>query len=161
MTQSSWTSEDSLEELTRTRSGFNFKLLIPVAFLFLAVIFLANKALKTEGQFFVTIDEYFERPGKYSDRDVRLSAYVLGDSIAFTQIDATSSRLEFDIADNPADPTQIVHVVAFNEPIPDLLQHEAQAIIEGHIGEDGSLYANADRILLKCPTRYEEGAPTK
>ena len=46
-------------------------------------------------------------------------------------------------------------------PKPDLMQHEAQAIIEGAWNNDGVFYAHdqADSLLLKCPTRYEEEFP--
>jgi cytochrome c-type biogenesis protein CcmE len=42
--------------------------------------------------------------------------------------------------------------------MPDLLQHEAQAILTGKLGEDGIFYAT--ELNLKCPTRFEEFAPT-
>jgi cytochrome c-type biogenesis protein CcmE len=42
-------------------------------------------------------------------------------------------------------------------PRPDLLRDEAQAIVTGHLGEDGVFYA--DELLLKCPTRYQEEVP--
>ena len=37
------------------------------------------------------------------------------------------------------------------------LRNEAQAIMTGHMGEDGVFYA--EELLLKCPTRYEEAVP--
>ena len=40
---------------------------------------------------------------------------------------------------------------------PDLLRHEAQAILTGELGTDGVFYAN--ELLLRCPTRYEESVP--
>ena len=48
-------------------------------------------------------------------------------------------------------------VVYHNGEIPDLLKHEAQAILSGKLGEDGIFYA--DSLQLKCPTRYEDDAP--
>src|SRR4030065_150414 len=55
---------------------------------------------------------------------------------------------------NPSAPRlQVVYV----GPKPDLLRHEAQAIVTGKMGEDGVFYA--DELLLKCPTRYEEEVP--
>jgi hypothetical protein len=45
-----------------------------------------------------------------------------------------------------------------NEPKPDLLQHEAQALVEGR-AENGVFMANPGGLLLKCPTRYEEMEP--
>jgi len=39
------------------------------------------------------------------------------------------------------------------------LTNEAQAIMTGSLGEDGVFYA--DELLLKCPSRYEEGVPSQ
>ena len=47
--------------------------------------------------------------------------------------------------------------IVYEDVKPDLLQHEAQAILRGQLGEDGRFYA--DELLLKCPTRYEEEIP--
>jgi cytochrome c-type biogenesis protein CcmE len=47
--------------------------------------------------------------------------------------------------------------VVFVGPKPDLLQHEAQAIMTGRLGEDGKFFA--DELLLKCPTKYEDAVP--
>jgi cytochrome c-type biogenesis protein CcmE len=41
--------------------------------------------------------------------------------------------------------------------MPDLLQHEAQAILTGELGEDGIF--RATELNLKCPTRFEEHSP--
>jgi hypothetical protein len=38
------------------------------------------------------------------------------------------------------------------------LQHEAQALVEGHV-ENGEFLSNPKGLLLKCPTRYEEADP--
>jgi cytochrome c-type biogenesis protein CcmE len=43
--------------------------------------------------------------------------------------------------------------------MPDLLRHEAQAIVTGRVGADGVF--EADELLLKCPTRYEEEVPVQ
>jgi hypothetical protein len=40
-----------------------------------------------------------------------------------------------------------------------LLQHEAQALVEGHADETGVFLANEGGLFLKCPTRYEELEP--
>ncbi|PJF33581.1 MAG: hypothetical protein CUN49_18250, partial [Candidatus Thermofonsia Clade 1 bacterium] len=44
-------------------------------------------------------------------------------------------------------------VIVRNQPIPDLLQDEAQAIMTGKLGTDGVFYA--DELQLKCPSKYE------
>ncbi len=44
-----------------------------------------------------------------------------------------------------------------DEVKPDLLRHEAQAILTGQLGADGVFHAT--ELLLKCPTRFEETHP--
>ncbi|MEW6241993.1 MAG: cytochrome c maturation protein CcmE, partial [Chloroflexota bacterium] len=55
------------------------------------------------------------------------------------------------------DPTRSRIQVVYVGPKPDLLRHEAQAIMTGHLGADGIFYA--EELLLKCPTKYEEAVP--
>ncbi|MGB1249507.1 MAG: cytochrome c maturation protein CcmE [Candidatus Promineifilaceae bacterium] len=155
MAQPTWTADEA--GLLETDRPNRLKFIIAGGLILVAVIFLITQALSSEGQFFITVQEYHENPAKYGQRDFRISAWVDGDTIKFTQIDDQTSRLEFDIVDNLANPTSSLHVVAMNQEKPDLLQHEAQAIVVGSIGEDGAMYANDDGLLLKCPTRYEEG----
>ena len=57
------------------------------------------------------------------------------------------------------DPTRSRMQAIYIGPKPDLLRDEAQAIMTGHIGEDGVFYA--DELLLKCPTKYEEAVPSQ
>jgi cytochrome c-type biogenesis protein CcmE len=39
------------------------------------------------------------------------------------------------------------------------LRDEAQAIITGHLGTDGIF--QAEELLLKCPTKYQEAVPSQ
>lgn len=155
MAQADWTATEELLSETNSRGGINIRLLLVVIVLLGAVGFLATRALQTEGQFFITLEEYYAQPSRYTGRDLRVSAFVVGDSIQFTQIDAENSLLEFDIVDDINNPAYTMHIVAHNEPLPDLLEHEATAIVEGSMGTNGSLTANPNGLLLKCPTRYE------
>ena len=51
-------------------------------------------------------------------------------------------------------------VIAHDTEIPDLLQHEAQAIMSGKLEVvNGEYIFYADEITLKCPTKYEEDVP--
>ena len=133
-----------------------------------AVAYLIFSGTITGGQYFLTVDEVVNNP-EYEGRSVRLSGAVLGDSIVF---DAETLSLDLSIVHIPSefdnlaetlhdavnnpDATQI-NVHLDNEVIPDLLQHEAQAILTGTLGEDGVFYAT--ELLLKCPSRYEEAVP--
>jgi cytochrome c-type biogenesis protein CcmE len=107
-------------------------------------------------------------------RNVTVSGAVLGDTIVY---DSSAPRVTFTIVQVPADPKEVERAgglatvlheavndpdaprleVVYEDVKPDLLQHEAQAILRGQLGEDGRFYA--DEVLLKCPTRYEEDVP--
>lgn len=156
MAQATWTKEDkaAAEKPRNNRTKFIVGGVLMIA----AIVFLVVNALQGSTQLYVTVDEYYAQQSAYAGRDLRVSGWVIGDSIQFTQIDATTSRLEFDIVDDLQNPGQRLRIVAMNEPMPDLLQHEAQALVEGS-AEGNTFMANPGGLFLKCPTRYEEGGP--
>jgi cytochrome c-type biogenesis protein CcmE len=139
-----------------------------------AVIFLIWTATATSAEYFLTIDELNAKGSGVVDKNLRVSGAVIGDSI---QYDAQSLTLSFEVAHVPADnlaiesegglaevlhqavmdPSRARIKVVYVGPKPDLLRNEAQAIMTGHMGEDGVFYA--EELLLKCPTRYEEAVP--
>jgi cytochrome c-type biogenesis protein CcmE len=139
-----------------------------------AVIFLIWTATATSAEYFLTIDELNAKGSGMVDKNLRVSGAVIGDSI---QYDAQNLTLSFEVAHVPADNlaiesegglAEVLHQavldlsrarikVVYVGPKPDLLRNEAQAIMTGHMGEDGVFYA--EELLLKCPTRYEEAVP--
>jgi cytochrome c-type biogenesis protein CcmE len=139
-----------------------------------AVVYLIFSSTQANAQYYVTIGELQEKRHEISDRELRISGAVLGESI---QYDPQSLTLQFTVVHMPGDNKQIdaegglaaVLHNAVNDPTlprmdviyvgvrPDLLQHEAQAIMTGKLGDDGFFYA--DELLLKCPTKYEEAIP--
>jgi len=139
-----------------------------------AVVFLIWTSTAASAEYFLTIDELNAKGSGVVDKNLRVSGAVIGDSI---QYDAQSLTLSFDVAHVPADnlaietegglaevlhqavldPSRSRMKVVYVGPKPDLLRNEAQAIMTGHLGEDGIFYA--EELLLKCPTRYEEAVP--
>ena len=139
-----------------------------------AVVFLIWTSTAATQEYFLTVDELNAKASSVVDKNVRVSGAVIGDSI---QYDAQSLTLTFEVAhvpgDNAAledegglaialheaviDPSRARIKVVYVGPKPDLLRNEAQAIMTGHMGEDGIFYA--EELLLKCPTRYEEAVP--
>jgi cytochrome c-type biogenesis protein CcmE len=156
MAQATWTKKD---EATLEKSGSGrTKFIVGGLLMTAAIVFLVFNALRGNTQLYLTVDEFYSQQSQLAGRDLRVSGWVLGDSIQYTQIDDQTSRLEFDIVDDINNPGQRLGIVAMNEPIPDLLQHEAQALVEGH-AENGEFMASPGGLLLKCPTRYEELEP--
>lgn len=153
MAQTTWTTESG--ELLKPRSN-RMKFVVGGVLIVAAIVFLVVNAMTGNTQLYKTVGEFYSEQSRLVGRDLRVSGLVVGDSIQFTQIDATTSRLEFDIVDDLSNPSQRLRVVAMNEPMPDLLQHEAQAMVEGRAEEGGIFHANQGGLFLKCPTRYEE-----
>jgi len=141
-----------------------------------AVIYLIVSATQANAEYFLTVNELKSKGNSMVGRSLRISGAVVGDTI---QYDPITMNLTFDIAhvpgDNAAiemggglaavlhtavtDPTRVRLTIVYNGPKPDLLRDEAQAIITGHLGEDGIFYA--DELLLKCPTKYQEAVPSQ
>jgi cytochrome c-type biogenesis protein CcmE len=119
-------------------------------------------------QSFTTIDEIVNNPQDYIGRTVRISGAVIGESIRYD--DHNNLDFSFTISHIPTDFTNLaealhqsvndptlsnLQIVVYNQVMPDLLTHEAQAIVTGTLGEDGIFYAS--ELLLKCPSRFEDG----
>ncbi len=135
-----------------------------------AVAYLLISGTLTSARFFVTVDDLLSDRSRIGET-VRISGAVLGDTIFDEMI--TNERggevqeIRFTIAHipetfddlaealfvavNDADATRLP--VVYQGTMPDLLQHEAQAILTGQLGEDGVFYAT--ELLLKCPSRFE------
>ena len=150
------------------------KFVIGGILILLAVVFLIWTSTAASAEYFLTVDELNAKGPEVVDKNLRVSGAVIGDSI---QYDPQSLTLSFDVAHVPADnlaiesegglaevlhqavmdPSRSRMKVVYVGPKPDLLRNEAQAIVTGHLGNDGVFYA--EELLLKCPTRYEEAVP--
>jgi cytochrome c-type biogenesis protein CcmE len=141
-----------------------------------AVVYLIVSSTRAAAQYYLTIDELTARGGEVAGRDLRISGAVDGATIAY---DARTLTLRFTMANVPGNLDEIERAgglaaalhqavgnpeatrleVVYVGPLPDLMRHEAQAIVTGRLGDDGVFYA--DDLLLKCPTRYEEEIPVQ
>jgi cytochrome c-type biogenesis protein CcmE len=150
------------------------KFLIGGLLIVAAVVYLIVSSTQASAQYFLTVEELNQKIEEVGDRELRISGAVLGDTVEYDQQTLT---LRFVVAHVPGDNdeieaagglAQVLHEavndpsrprlqVEYNGVKPDLLQHEAQAIMTGYMGEDGVFYA--EELLLKCPTKYEEAVP--
>lgn len=163
MADVSWTN-DNEASILEAKSGKNRLLFAGAAALLItAIVLLVVNAMSGNTQLYKTVDEFYADQDRLIGRDLRVSGWVVGDTVKYTQIDADSSILEFDIVDNLDNPGQRLRVIAYDEPKPDLLQNRAQALVEGQGDANGVFTSNPGGLMLKCPTRYEEmegGHPT-
>ncbi len=158
MAEASWTNNDKSAVLDKPKSN-RLKFVIGGVVLISALAFLVINAMSGNTQLYKTVNEFYADQTRLVGRDLRVAGWVIGDSIQYTQVDSLNSRLEFDIVDDLNNPDQRLRVVVLNEPKPDLLQHEAQALVEGRADSNGVFEANPGGLMLKCPTRYEELDP--
>ncbi len=158
MADVSWQNTDEGAVLVKPRRN-RMMFIAGGVILIAAIVYLVVNAMSGSTQLYKTVGEFYAEQSRLTGRDLRVAGWVIGDSIVYTQIDAHNSRLEFDVVDDLNNPTQKLHVVALNEPKPDLLQNKAQALVEGHADTNGVFNANPGGLMLKCPTRYEEMAP--
>jgi len=128
----------------------------------------------TTAQYFLTVEELTRMGDEALGKNLTVSGAVLGDTIVY---DAMGPSVTFTVVHVPGDPqeveqagglAQVLHEatldtgrpqleIVYDSVKPDLLQHEAQAIVRGRLAPDGRFLA--DDLLLKCPTRYEEDVP--
>lgn len=158
MAEASWTKKEGAGAAEKSQSG-RLKFIIGGIVLIAAIAFLVVNAMSGNTQLYKTVDEFYADKSRLVGRDLRVAGWVIGDSINYEQIDSTNSRLEFDIVDDLENPGNRLHIVVLNEPKPDLLQHEAQALVEGRADQNGVFTAIPGGLMLKCPTRYEEMEP--
>ncbi len=150
--------------------GERLKFLIGGLLILGVVGYLIVSGTASGARYFITVNNLVSNP-EYVGQTVRISGAVLGESI---QYDPEKLLIEFTIANVPepfdnlalalheavGDPDATrLKVVVENQVKPDLLQHEAQAILTGKLGEDGVFHAT--ELLLKCPSRFEEAEPGK
>jgi cytochrome c-type biogenesis protein CcmE len=169
MAQATWEKPTSAEIPSHLKPGNNrLKFLIGGLLILAAVAYLIISGTVTGARFFITVDEVLSA-STYVGQTVRISGAVLGDSI---QYDSEKLLIEFTIANIPQEfdnlavalhdavnnsETTRLQVRVENQVKPDLLQHEAQAILTGKLDENGVFQAT--ELLLKCPSRFEEDGP--
>jgi cytochrome c-type biogenesis protein CcmE len=135
-------------DLEQKRAGSkNLKFIIGGALVVALIVVLIVQATVSTGAYYLTVTELHQRvPGIYGER-VRVSGTVVDESEDWNAQEIT---LRFAISDEEGAQLPIV----FYGPRPDNFHRAASAIIEGELLSDGSF--QADTLLLKCPSRYEE-----
>ncbi len=177
MAEQQWEKTDILpaQQKAVNRAG-RWKFLVLGLAMLGAIAYLMFSGTGIGARYYVTIDELLSNPDML-DKKVRVSGAVDGEPSFYPE----TNELHFVVANipnnndaireqgglalvlhnavNDPDATRL-KVVAHDKEIPDLLEHEAQAIMSGRLViENGEPVFYADEITLKCPTKYEEDVP--
>ncbi|MBV7338744.1 cytochrome c maturation protein CcmE [Chloroflexi bacterium TSY] len=120
--------------------------------LLLGLVVLMAYATVTTGAYYRTVDEVVSNSETLIGQRVRVNGLVVAESEDWN---AQEIVLRFSIHDeNDADGLGYHLPIVFHGPRPDNFHRAASAIVEGELLADGTF--QADELLLKCPSRYEE-----
>jgi cytochrome c-type biogenesis protein CcmE len=134
----------------RSKSSINTKYLAGGLLLLLFVGYLSVQmvqATRSTGAYYMTVNELHAQGVELLGQRVRVSGDVVGGTEDW---DSSNVVLRFSISDESGGQLPVV----FFGPRPDNFQRAASAIIEGELQPDGTF--QAETLLLKCPSRYEE-----
>lgn len=173
MAQATWEKTADSASASPAKPSFRLerlKFLIGGGLILAAIAYLLISGTMSGAQYFITVDE-LKNNAAYLSKPVRISGAVIGDTI---QYDSQNLIIEFTIANIPSqvddlavalnravnDPQAArLNVRVENQVKPDLLQHEAQAILTGTLDNNGVFHAT--ELLLKCPSRFQENVPAE
>lgn len=114
------------------------------------ILYLIVSAISSSGAYYREVSEVLGEQAALTGKNLRVSGNIVTDSI---QYDAATLDLSFRISD-PKDANKQI-AVHFHGVKPDQMDREgSSAIIEGTMGNQGVIEAN--NLLLKCPSRYDE-----
>ena len=135
--------------LARKRSGLKPQFLVAGLLLVGVIVALMVYGLTTATAYWLTVDEVQQRGSALVSQRLRVNGVVVDGSEDWNPAEVT---LRFKIQDEE-NPNQQLEVV-FYDSRPDNFQRAASVIATGELLPSGVF--QADDLLLKCPSRYEE-----
>lgn len=122
------------------------KLLIGGLVVVLAVAYLILTAVRGSTAYYLTVAELQAQPP--SERNVRVAGTIVEQSIIWETRDLV---LQFEIADESGSLPVVYHGAR-----PDMFGDGAEVVVEGRYTPQGIFQAQS--LLLKCPSKYEEAS---
>lgn len=114
------------------------------------IIYLIVSSISSAGAYYREVGEVLAQQTELTGKNLRVSGNIVTESVRY---DAANLDLNFLISD-PADASKQL-AIHFHGVQPDQITRPgSSAIVEGTLGTNG---VEANNLLLKCPSRYEEG----
>ena len=114
------------------------------------IAYLIVSSISSAGSYYREVGEVLSQRDALAGKSLRVSGNIVTESVKY---DTAKMDLNFLISD-PTDANKQLPVY-FHGVQPDQITREgASAIVEGTLGSGGTVQAN--NLLLKCPSRYEE-----
>lgn len=152
-------------------SSERLKFLVGGLLLVGAVIYLMVSGTLLGARYFISVEELVTNP-EYVGQSVRVAGVVLGETIVIDETNPQETIITFTVNHYPQEFTVLaealfegandadaisMQVRVVGQPKPELLRHEAQAIMTGTLDENGIFHASV--LNLACPSRFENGDP--
>ena len=114
------------------------------------IVYLIASAISSSGAYYREVAEVVNEKAALTGKSLHVSGNIVTESIKY---DPTTLNLSFSISDPKDAGKQLA--VHFHGVKPDQMDREgSSAIVEGSLGPGGIVEAN--NLLLKCPSRYDE-----
>jgi cytochrome c-type biogenesis protein CcmE len=125
------------------------RVLIPGLAVVVAMSYLGYVAFSGAAMYYLNVDELLARGASAYGENVRVSGWVLPDSV---EKDPATNTLRFVVADRNTTTGSSMPVV-YTGVVPDAFKADANVVLEGKLATNGAFEAN--NLLVKCPSRYQ------
>ena len=134
--------------LKKIKNNINYKLSISLFVLTLAIVYLGVMTIQNSKTYYLTIDE-IQNTSPESLNSFRVAGKLILDSYN-REKDSTMST--FNITDNGK-----ILQASYTGVLPDMFfsSKSEQIILEGKLVGNGELF-EAENVIVKCPSKYEE-----
>ena len=133
------------------RSARGWKFFIGGLLILGAIAYVTISSFQTNAIYYLTLKELNAQRGSLINQPVRVNAPLDKSSIQF---DDKTLILKFNLKDD-----NLVLPVVYKGVKPDTFEQGGSVVAEGKLGQDGTFQAST--LLVKCPSKYEAGTPTK
>ena len=138
------------DEISSNRTSKQIKFIIGGVVIVALIGYLIVSSISNAGAYYREVGEVLAQNTQLQGKSLRVSGNIVTESVKY---DAPTLSLDFKISD-PTDVSKQLDI-HFHGVQPDQITREgSSAIVEGTLGTDGTVEAN--NLLLKCPSRYEE-----
>lgn len=133
------------------KTGGKAKFVIGALLILGAIAYVTISSFQTNAIYYLTLQELNAQRGSLINQPVRVNAPLDKSSIQF---DDKTLVLKFNLKED-----QLVLPVVYKGAKPDTFEQGESVVVEGKLGQDGTFYAST--LLVKCPSKYEAGTPTR
>ena len=138
------------DNVSSNRTSKKIKFIVGGVVIVALIGYLIVSSISNAGAYYREVGEVLAQNSQLQGKSLRVNGNIVTESIKY---DAPTLSLDFKISD-PKDVNQQLDI-HFHGVQPDQITREgASAIVEGTLGTNGTVEAN--NLLLKCPSRYEQ-----